>query len=426
MKVDISETGTLSRTLAFTVPSAQVSKMFNKFCDDLRSQVTIPGFRKGNATNDAILTHYREDARKEVANQLLQDTLSDFYKQNLNYTGMPTVGEKDRPTAKKQHSGEFKLDGSYVCSVDVEIVPTVEIKDYVGLEISEPLPDLDRWLQDKLQDFQYTFASREPTGDRKTEKDDELIIDFEGSVDGEVRPELKIEMQTLVVGQSGLPKVVDDQLVVRPIKEEFEFDVVFPADYGDPATAGKTVHFKIFIHSMSKLVLHPINEDLAKMAVYESLDAMKADLKLRAQKEVFMPVKARLFSEIISQIINTHSFEVPRAWIDIEFQVTCARLGLKEVPKDEQLVKTLTDTAERVVRQNFILNQIYRKEDKIHLSPEEVNQVLGDEAKKYSMTADKFAGILKQEHKYDGFLGFFENNRTIDFLIKSAKIKGKE
>src|SRR5690606_30523258 len=78
----------------------------------------------------------------------------------------------------------------------------------------------------------------------KAKDGDQVVIDFEGFVDGEAFEGGKGEDYPLVLGSGSFIPGFEDQLVGAKADEDVEVKVAFPAEYGAQHLAGKDAVFK--------------------------------------------------------------------------------------------------------------------------------------------------------------------------------------
>lgn len=422
MQVNIKETGPLTREITVIVPKAKADKEFTDFYTRIQDKAEVAGFRKGNAPISVLRIRFADMAQSEVSSRLIYNAVNDLISEfGIKIVGNPAIVEAHRATEKRKFVGEFKLDGTFMCTVAAEIEPQLANVDVSDLTISENLPNLDKWITDKLESFQYTFAERVPVSDRASQFGDEVVVDYEVSHNGAPIEDTKVEFLTITLQDTD--HELDKNLVNRPAKEEFSFTVNYAADHLDAKLAGKEVVYKCFIHNITQVKPHELNDDLAKMASYTTVDELRADLAVRGAKDYVSPLRIKLFTEIMDQALAKNVFEVPTAWVNAEASLTLQRLGMKDIPTDVKLIENLKEVSTRVVKQNFVLDKVYENDKSIHLSAEELHSLLETEGRGAGMTPEKLLSALKANGQYEGFISFFEHNRTIDFLLNSAKVR---
>lgn len=427
MEVKIEETGPITKNLTVVMPKARVEAEFNSFFDSMRDRAQVKGFRPGKAPNDALRAHFGDVVNAEVTTRLVYAGVTDAAREhNLELAGNPVLIEEHRATEKRKQVGHLRLDGSFEFTAMIEVSPTIEIKDYKNIEVDVEAPDVEGWVDAKLQEYREMFADREPVMDRPSQEGDEIVVDYEGFLDGESMEGTKAEMQTITLGSGQFIPGFEEGLTGVEPSSEFEFDVRFPEDYHASHLAGQVLKFKGWLHSITKVELHPLNDELAEMAVFENLEALKEDLRGRGLEEFVKPQKATTLDKIMTKLIEQNPFEVPNGWVESEMRITAARLGMQQMPEDSGILDQLREIAHRVCQQNYILDQIYQKEENIHLSPEDMQAILHQEGQKSGHSAEDYLAQLRSAQAYEGFVSFHEHQRTIDYLLETAKVKEKE
>ncbi len=138
-------------------------------------KITVPGFRKGKAPRKVIESLYGDGVFFEDA---LNICYPKAYEAALEQSGIKAVAAADVSVSEMTDAGAVVL----VCKVPVE--PEVTLGEYKGLSVekeeakvlvADVKAELDRMAQ---------RLSRTQTVERAAKKNDTVVIDFEGFVDG--------------------------------------------------------------------------------------------------------------------------------------------------------------------------------------------------------------------------------------------------
>jgi len=296
---------------------------------------------------------------------------------------------------RRRYVGEFNVDGTLTINIEFEVEPDLVAKNYVGLSISQEKPDPDAWLLRALNSVQDQFANLVPS-DGPAVEGNQVTLELDEDT-----------ISTVVLGPD-IDKDVYNALIGKKAGEKF-------------SVAGETEEGTV--HSVDIKELPALNDELAQLSGYESLGALKKDLRLRAEGEYAMPLKAKLVEELSDQLIAANDFEVPSAWIDNEMKVAAGRFGLKELPKEGPERDSLRELCERSVRRSFILDKVYDAEESIHLSTDEMYTLTQAEAQRNNVDVEAYLTHLKNNNSYEAFVSFHEQIRAVDFLIDSAVVK---
>jgi FKBP-type peptidyl-prolyl cis-trans isomerase (trigger factor) len=141
------------------------------------------------------------------------------------------------------------------------------------------------------------------------------------------------------------------------------------------------------------------------------------------EEEFAAPMRLQIFNSIAEKLLEQHQFEVPKVWIDREVENTKSRLQVKDLDDNEEALKTIREMSERTVKIAFMLDQIYAKEEDVHLSAEEFKAIADKEGEKVGLTGTDLIEKLKQAGAYEGLVTYHEQQKVMAFLVDNAVIK---
>jgi trigger factor len=268
------ENGVVKFNIEFT--PEEWSDALNKAYLANRNKFTIDGFRKGRAPRKIIENYYGHDIFWDEA---LNSLLNDGYYDAVTEMGIEVISQPslDAPEIKK---GE-----PVVISGTVQVFPELEAVNYKGLEVEKAATVIgEEEVRKELEQVQKSQARMEAVEDRKTEKGDTVIIDFEGSVDGEKFDGGSAENYELKLGSGQFIPGFEEQLEGKEAGDEVDVVVTFPEDYKEDL-AGKEALFKCKIHEVKREILPEIDDELASdVSEFETLKEYMDDLKVKLQK----------------------------------------------------------------------------------------------------------------------------------------------
>jgi len=419
------EDGTIKLKISHS--EAEVNKSLNDIAKAVAPRTTVNGFREGMAPLEVVLSTYGKQIRLEASSRLLHEGTSEALKdKDLRNISNPILLEEYRQTNEKPHLGRFHLDGSFSYEITVEPPPDFDVKDYKEVSVESGAKTREEWVQKQLMDQQKMYGKSEVVT-RPVQSGDELTVDFEGLVDGDVKFEGGSEEgYHLLVGEGDFIKELEDSFIGHLPDDEFTTTVDFPATYFLKEVAGKTAIFTCKLHEIRELVPHELNDELAALLSYESVDEMTKSYDTLWDTQMAGSARAKLFSSIMDKIVVSNPFTVPTAWIESEIQNTVRRLSL-DAEDAKVAAQSIAEMSERTVRVAYILDKIYEKESDIHLTAEALQKIFEEEAVKNGLDGgEAVIENLKGSGQYEGFITFYEQQAVIDFLIESAIIEGGE
>ena len=360
-----------------------------------RGKFQIDGFRKGKAPRKVIESHYGHDVFwDEALNDLLDKGYYDAVKDmDIEVISQPTFENVD-----------IKNDEPVVLSGSVQVFPEFEVENYKGLEIEKVETVIgDKEVEEELERVQKSQARMEVVEDRKSEKGDTVVIDFEGSVDGEAFSGGSAENYELKLGDGQFIPGFEEQLEGKEAGEDVDVEVVFPGDYHAEELAGKPALFKCKIHEIKKEILPEIDDELASdVSEFETLAEYKEDLKKKLQEKAAETDLSVMKDRVLEKLYTLNEIEVPAVMIQNEIEnmlydmnqsLSAQGLGLKQYLEwtgktvDELREETKPD-AEKRIRTRVLLKNVIRMEN-LEVEDEEINELMEDFGKQYGMTVDQ-------------------------------------
>ena len=417
------ENGIVKFSIEFT--PEEWSDAINKAYLANRSKFSIDGFRKGKAPRKIIENFYGHDVFwDEALNSLLDNGYYDAIKEmDLEVIAQPSL-----------ESPEIKKGEPVVISGSVQVFPEVEVKDYKGLEIEKFATVIgDKEVQDELERVQKSQARMEAVEDRKSENGDTVIIDFEGSVDGEVFAGGTAENFELKLGSGQFIPGFEEQLEGKEAGEDVDVNVTFPEDYHAEELAGKEALFKCKIHEIKREILPEIDDELASdVSEFETLEEYKADLQKKLQENADARDESMMKDRALEALYKANEIEVPEVMIrneldnmiyDMNQNLASQGLGLQQYLEwtgktiDEVREETKPE-AEKRVRTRVLLKNLIRQEN-MKAEAEDVENLMKEFGEQYGMTIDQVKEMAGAETE-NYFREDAETKKAIDFLFANA------
>ena len=196
---------------------AEVSKVYHKQA----AKMTVPGFRKGKAPRGVIEKMYGKGVFYEDAVNAL---LPDAYEEALTQSKLDVVA---RP--------EFDIvsidDNGVALTAKVTVKPEVTLGEYKGIAVEKVIkPVTDAYIDAEINRVRERNGRIIDVEGRPAEMNDIVVIDFNGTVDGESFAGGKAEGYHLTLGSGSFIPGFEEQIVGKNIGESFDVHVTFPAD----------------------------------------------------------------------------------------------------------------------------------------------------------------------------------------------------
>ena len=378
MQVSVESTGTLERKMTVAVPAERVDQEVKKRLQSLSRTVNLPGFRPGKVPAKVVENKYGSKVRQEVMDEV---TRSSFYEaltaEKLQPAGMPIFEPKP---VDESESIEF--------TATFEVFPEVELASFDGVSVEKPAAEITESDIDGMIDKMRRQRVEWEEVTRGAQLEDQLVVDFVGSVDGEKFAGGEGENVTLVLGSSSFIPGFEDQLVGCSKGDETTVSVTFPDPYQAAELAGKEAQFAVTIKSVSEAKLPEVNEDFAKKFGIDSLENLRGELSKSMQYELDQAIKGKTKQAVMDMLFEKNSLELPKSLVDDEIDALMnqmkANLSKQGVPVEGLDLdgKMYEDQARRRVTLSLLISEIV-KSNGLKASPEKIRETVETVASTY-------------------------------------------
>ena len=204
---------------------------------------------------------------------------------------------------------------------EFEVAPDFEVNDYRGVEVPYAEPqvgdeDVDKRIEE-IRERKAEYVNEDP---RPLAEGDHTVVSVESISGIEGDPIRSDEMSLHLDNPETLPEF-NEHLVGMSPDDEKEFDVTYPADYGQERLAGKTVRFKVKVKSVRRKELPELNDEFARdLGDYQNLDELRDAIRkaIFAQREFAAQQEAK--GKIVDTLVKGHEFPIPNAYVDFQIE----------------------------------------------------------------------------------------------------------
>jgi len=432
MDVNVEEINALTRKITVTLPEDIVRPKLNQAYDKLKKETKMKGFRRGKVPLSVIVKYYKAQVEAETGEKLVQDNYFDAVeKQGVDPIVHPEI-----------QNVKYNEDGSFTFIAEVDVRPKFEIVQYKGLEVEkEDILVTDEEIQLELAEMQKNLAVLRSVTDRPIQKDDVVIVDFQGFHEGAPMPQVKNDNYSIEVGSGKMGAEFEEKLIGMNRNEEGTQEVDFPESHPNPLIKGKKVEFRITVKDIKERVLAELNDEFAKDAGEElkTLDELKASIKERIAKKREERAEGAITDKIMQKLLALHDFEVPKRLVAFEIEqmikqtqqqleksgISLEAAGLSR----EKLAEQNAEMASKRVRGDFILKKIAEIEE-IKVEEEDMERGLKRIGDMYNMPVSKVKEFFQNRDDLLPLMNELLNEKILAFLREQAvfvdAVKSKE
>jgi trigger factor len=418
----------LKRAYRMTVTVADIEARIDAEVKKIAPQVRMPGFRPGKVPANLVKKMHKDALLQEALNSSIQEGVQ------------KTIADNKLRPATQPH---VHLDHDYAPGKDAvvdfhfEVLPVIPEVSIDGIELERLIVEAEGAEVDaavaRLAEGHKTFEVAPKS--YKAAKGDQVVIDFEGKVDGVPFEGGKGEGMAVELGSGQLIPGFEDQMIGLKANDAKVINVTFPADYVSKDLAGKAATFDIVVGEVKKPAETKIDEGLAAAFGLESLDKLKELMKTQVEQELNGLTRTYMKRQLLDQLAASHDFDVPPSMVEAEFEQIWAQLeqeAAREEDPDaarkemEAERDDYRDIAVRRVRLGLLLSEIGQANG-VEVSNQEMQMLVTQAAQQYRQEdRQRFVQYLQENPMAAAQLRapLFED-KVVDFLFDKATINEK-
>ncbi|MCI8503854.1 MAG: trigger factor [Dorea sp.] len=391
--------------LTIEVPAGDLEKALQNAYKKQKNKIALPGFRKGKVPRQMIEKMYgAEIFYDDAVNELMPKAYAEAYEEcELDIVSRPEVDvvqiEKGKP---------------FIFTAEVALKPEVTLGEYKGLEVDKISTRVtQKEIEEKLKEEAEKNARTVTVEDRAVENGDEVIMDFEGFVDGEAFEGGKGENYPLTIGSGSFIPGFEEQLIGAETEKEVEVKVTFPEDYHAEELKGKEAVFKCTVHEIKAKELPEIDDEFAaEVSEFDTLDEYKAELKAKIKEQKESEGKRKQEDQAVEKAVENASYEIPEAMIttnisqmeeDFARRMQSQGLTMEQYYQftgmtEEKMAEEMRPQAVKRIETRLVLEAIAKAEN-IEISDEKLDEEIKKMAETYKMEADKLKEFMSDAEK---------------------------
>ena len=411
--------------LTIEVSASELEKALQSAYMKQKNKISLPGFRKGKVPRQMIEKMYgAEIFYDDAANALIPKAYADAYDEcELDIVSRPEIDVVQIEKGK-----------DFIFTATVATKPEVTLGEYKGLEVDKVSTRVTQKEVDaKIQEEAEKNARTITVEDRAVQDGDEVVLDFEGFVDGVAFEGGKGENYPLTIGSGSFIPGFEEQLVGAETEKEVEVKVTFPEDYHAEDLKGKEVVFKCTVHEIKAKELPEIDDEFAaEVSEFDTLEEYKADVKTKIKEQKAAEGKAKQEDQVVEQAVKNATYELPEAMVETQAEQMAndfaQRMQSQGLTMEqyfqftgttaEQMMEDLKPQAVKRIETRLVLEAIAKAEN-IEISDEKLDEEIGKMAEAYKMEADKLKEFMgeneKKQMKEDMAV-----QEAITFLVENA------
>ncbi len=384
MDVNVKDQPENKKEIDVVLPPEKIEEYGEKAAEAISSENTIDGFRPGKAPKQVVEEKFGKDrVWQESCYQALKDTYSEIIKEK----GFFVISPPEIKTEKIETGKPF----SY--KIIVTTFPEIDLPDYkkIAKEIVKEKKEVEideKETDEALKTIQRSRAKTKVVS-REAQNDDELVIDFQGSIDGVKQEELKAEKMNFVLGEKKFIEGFEDQLIgmKEGDSKDFSLEMDMPSESKEKPSK-KKVDFSVTVTSVKEREVPELNDEFAKsLGDFSGLNDLKDKIKENIKTEKDRKEKERIRIKTIEAVGEKSSVDIPETMVSKELdnmmsefkeRLSQSKMSLEDYLKksgktEQEIRKDWEEKARKRILTSLILQEIAKKEN-VEVSDEEVEK----------------------------------------------------
>ena len=291
-------------------------------------------------------------------------------------------------------------------------------------------------VEAKLAEEQNKNARTITVEGRPVQDKDEVVLDFEGFVDGVAFEGGKGENYPLTIGSGSFIPGFEEQLIGVEPEQEVEVKVTFPEDYHAEDLKGKDAVFKCTVHEIKAKELPELDDEFAsEVSEFDTLEEYKADVEKKLREEKESTGKRAQEDQAVNAIIANAEMDLPEAMIETEARQMldnfAQRLQQQGLTFEQymqftgmtvdKMTEEMRPQAEKRIKTRLVLEAIVSAEN-IEVSDERLDEEVAKMAEAYGMEVDKLKEYMGDREKEQMKLDMAVQD-AITFVVENAVVK---
>lgn len=436
LKTELTELPESRVRLQVEVPPSELDHRVERKARELGARLRIPGFRRGKVPPPIVI---RRLGREAILEEAVRDTLSTWYADALESSGIVPVGDPEVDLGELPPQGE-----ALEFSIEIGVLPKASLGAYKGLEVPRRELQIDEQrIEEQIEAMRERLARLE-TAERAAASGDFLVIDHEGELLGESEAEdeqdataqeaLAGRDQLVELGAGRLPEQLEAALIGASAGDERAAQVDFPADYGNSPLAGRRASLHVTVKEVKAKQLPDLDDDFAIDAGFEDLQELRDDIRSRLEEAERRNVEAEFRQAALDAAVQQATVQTPPALVQARAKEMWERMvhslshrGISREAymqidgrSEADILAELAPDAEQALKREAVITAVVEAEG-ISPSEQELQETLEPAARERERDPEQLLDELRKAGRLEELREDLAARAAIDLIAEHAQ-----
>ncbi|MBT5201925.1 MAG: trigger factor [Gammaproteobacteria bacterium] len=422
MEVTLESISDLERKMCIVVPSAEVDSKVDDKLKQTAGQVRIKGFRPGKVPLREVKRRFGVGILQEVSSEMMQQSFAEAIQQEtVNPAGTPTIEDVVIEAGK-----------DLTFTALFEVFPDIEPGDFSTIQVVRPVADISESDLDSMVERLREQRKEFVTVDRAAAVEDQVNIDYSGSVDGEDFEGGQADGSDIVIGSGSMIPGFEEGLTGLSAGDETALDVTFPEDYQKEELAGKQAVFKIKVNKVEESQLPEVDQSFFKEFGVEEgdLEAFRVEVRANMEKELKAAVDNKVKSQIMDGLVDSTEISVPKALVNDEIDRMRQDMvrqfgGGQQFDASMLPAELFEDQSIRRVQLGLIVNAIVEKNNMV-VDADRVREKIEEIASSYEQPEQLVNYYYSNEEQLKQVQSLVMEEQVVESILSEAEVTDQE
>jgi trigger factor len=426
LKTTITELGESRVRVQVQVPPNEVEARVERKARQLGREMRLPGFRRGKVPAPLVIQRV---GREVVLEEAVRDTLGNWYSDAIETAGIVPVGDPQLDLADLPQQG-----AALEFSIEIGVLPTARLGEYKGLEVGrrEAVVEEDA-IEREIEGLRERLARLE-TVERPAASGDFVVLDYIGSIDGELFKGGEGRDQLVGLGSGNLIPGFEEGLEGAAAGETRTIELSFPEDYSSLELAGADASFEVTVKEVKNKQLPQVDDDFAVDMGFDSVAELTEDIRTRLSEADGKRVDAEFREAALDAAVANAHVETPETLIQAKSREMWDRMlhslshrgisreaYLKITGREEDdLISELVPEAAQSLRREAVIAAVIAAE-RIVPSEEDLLEALTPTAEREGIKPQKLLDDLRESGRLDDVSEDLAARQAVELIATEAK-----